>query len=140
MQRLTSELKRKSEESDDGKEVKSTIAGLAVDGCGDAQTSQKRRNAKPASVSPPKRPTRSYVVLCCFCFERLWKSSIAASLQVQHGFLGGAGISFPLRISVLHARAHGEVTCLRAGAAFAGTRCTSKRRGQPVSWFLRPRS
>jgi hypothetical protein len=33
MQRLTSELKRKSEESDDGKEVKSTIAGLAVDGC-----------------------------------------------------------------------------------------------------------
>ena len=38
-------------------EQKPTIAGLAVDGCGDAQTSQKRRTAKPASVSPPKRPT-----------------------------------------------------------------------------------
>ena len=40
-------------------EQKPTIAGLAVDGCGDAQTSQKRRAAKPASVSPLKRPSAS---------------------------------------------------------------------------------
>jgi|SouAtlMetagenome_1021521.scaffolds.fasta_scaffold30550_2 hypothetical protein len=69
MQRLTSELKRKSEESDDGKEVKSTIAGLAVDGCGDAQTSQKRRNAKPASVSPPKQGCER-CIRCGEKFER----------------------------------------------------------------------
>ena len=50
-------------------EQKPTIAGLAVDGCGDAQTSQKRRNAKPASVSPPKQGCER-CIRCGEKFER----------------------------------------------------------------------
>ena len=49
--------------------MRSTIAGLAVDGCGDAQTSQKRRNAKPASVSPPKQGCER-CIRCGEKFER----------------------------------------------------------------------
>ena len=83
-----------------------------------------RRRGSTTTLTPsPARPTTSVWTLANNL--PLMPSLLAASVQVQHGFLGGAGISFPLRISVLHARAHGEVTCLRAGAAFAGTRCTA---------------
>ena len=74
----------------------------------------RRRGSMTTLTPSPARPTTSVWTLANNL--PLMPSLLAASVQVQHGFLGGAGISFPLRISVLHARAHGEVTCLRGAA------------------------